>query len=133
MRMIRAAGLTPYDSAVSMAARGARTLLAALLAALLVAAAAAPAAHAAASAADEYTLDLPGVKDAPGGSSGATTAGGKAGDGLQAGVVGEQDAASSPLSDALGSPIALALLAIGAATVGCCVLFGMGQLRPHKH
>jgi hypothetical protein len=115
-----------------MAARGARTLLAAALAALLILAAAAPGAQAAASGVDEYTLDLPGVTDTPGGASGAQAPHEDSDGGPQAGVVGEQDPAASPLSDALDSPLLIAVLAAAAATVGCCVLIGMGQLRTHK-
>ena len=90
--------------------------------AIVAALTAAPtAASAAATASDEYVLEIPGVRQTDNGSVAGTTAPpNDAGDGVQRGVVGEQDAPSTPLAalgDALSAfPAAFAagLLALAA-------------------
>lgn len=104
--------------------------------AIVAALAAAPAAaSAAAPASDEYVLEFPGVRQTDGGSvAGSTATPTDAGDGVQRGVVGEQNAPSTPLA-AVGDALSAfpAAFAAGLLALAAIVALGISSRRPIPH
>ncbi|MFN8114143.1 MAG: hypothetical protein U0R51_13215 [Solirubrobacterales bacterium] len=109
---------------------------ASLALAIVAALCAAPAAAlAAAPASDEYVLEIPGVRQTESGPvAGAATGDGDAGDGVQRGVVAEQDTPSTPLA-ALGDALAgfPAAFAVGLLALAAIVALAVSASRPTPH
>ena len=91
-------------------------------------------ASAAAPASDEYVLEIPGVRQTDTGPVANATPATDAGDGVQRGVVGEQETSSAPLAvlgDALsGFPVAYT---VGLAALAAIAALGLSRRRPIVH
>lgn len=93
------------------------------------------AASAAATASDEYVLEIPGFRETSNGlTAGSTSPRDRSGDGIQRGVVGEQDPPATPLAT-LGDALSTfpSVYATGLLTLAAFAVISVFRRRPPSH